>query len=408
MKILLVLVLLFLSLYAKRFSVASYNVENLFDAKKSGYEFEQYIPYGKSGWSKKMYAIKIKNIARVIKDIDADIISLQEIENKEVLKRLNLALGEKRYPYMYGVFKSRPFDVVLLSRYPIKEYSSYTILKRFRPIHRVVVDIEGLYVSIFINHWPSRRHPYETRMKFAEKLKKLYEKEDNYILLGDFNSPFKKDKSGWGREVGLVSKTNYNLWFDTPYKERYSYRFFRLRSAIDHIIVSKSMFERYKRGSFEVHKFDYLVAKYGNAKRWEIGKKSKGRHVGTGYSNHFALSAVFTADKQRVKLPKKISIKELIKKEVGRVNYLLRDVMVIDKNRHGVTIEDKNRDTIFIYKPDFRLEVGEIYSLHVRELGEFRGKRQIVLLDFNSPLDSIADLKHFCKKGHKVSKVKTK
>jgi len=380
MKIFLTLVLFTFSLYAKQFSVSSYNVENLFDAQKSGYEFEQYIPYGKSGWSKKMYAIKIKNIARVIKDIDADIISLQEVENRGVLKRLNLALGKKKYPYMYSSFKSAKFDVVLLSRYPIKEHSSYTIQKRFRPIHRVVLDVEGFEFTIFMNHWPSKIHSVETRMKYAKKLKYLYSKEKNYILLGDFNSPFIKQKSDWGKAVELVSQKNHNLWYDIPSNKRYSYKFFKIRNAIDHIIVSNSMFDRYIKGSFKVHRYDYLVAKYGNANRWQISNKGRGKHLGRGFSDHFAISAYFDTSEQKRAKPKPISIKKLIKKDNGRVNFLLEDVMIVHKSEFGVVIEDKNGDTIYIHRPDKNLELGKIYSLHVKKIGEYKGKKQIVLL----------------------------
>ncbi len=367
-------------LYAKQFSVATYNVENLFDTKKSGFEYEEYIPNTKSGWNEKMLSIKIKNLAQVIKDINADIISLQEVENKEVLKRLNLALGKQKYPYMYSSFKTKGLDIVMLSRYPIKKHNSYIILKRFRPIHRVVVEIEGLNVSIFMNHWPSYRHSTKTRMKFAKKLKSLYEKEKNYILLGDFNSPLNKNEKDWGIEIELVSKNNYNLWLDIPLNDRYSYKFYKIKNAIDHMIVSKSLYKKYIVGSFKSYKLDYLVDKYGNAKRWKISNKGRGKHLGIGYSDHFAVSAKFITTEQITEAPKQINIQELLKLK-GRVNYFLKNVMVINKNKYGIIIEDKNRDTIYIFRPDYNLEVGEIYSLHVKKLATYKGKKEIVLLD---------------------------
>ncbi len=373
------LFLLPILLYAKQFSVATYNVENLFDMKSSGHEYKQYIPNSKSGWNEKMLSIKIKNLARVLKDINADIISLQEVESKDVLKRLNQALGKQKYPYMYSSFKTKGLDIVLLSRYPLKESSSYNILKRFRPIHRVVVDVDGFDVVLFMNHWPAHSHSVKTRMLFAKKLKSLYEKERDYILLGDFNSPLKKSKKGWGSEVELVSKGNYNLWLDTPYNQRYSYKFYRLKNALDHIILSTSMKERYQVGSFKPQKFNYLVDKHGNAKRWQITKKGKGKHIGAGYSDHFALFALLNTKKQSIKPPKEITIKELLTKN-ARVNYLLKDVMVIHKTRYGVKVEDKKAQSIYIYMPDCALEIGEIYSLHVEQLAIYKGKKEIVLL----------------------------
>jgi len=379
-----------LFIFAVEFKVATYNVENLFDTKKSGYEYKEYVPNSKSGWNNRMLSIKIKNIARVIKEIDADVISLQEVENKEVLKRLNLALGEKRYPYMYSSFKTKGLDVVLLSRYPIQEYNSYSISQRFRLIHKVVLNIKGLHVNIFMNHWPSYRHSLDTRMKFAKKLKSLYEKERNYILIGDFNSPLKKDKKGWGTEIEFISKNSYNLWYDIPYNQRYSYKFYKIKNAIDHIVVSKSLYKKYIEGSFKVHKFDYVVDKYGNAKRWKISNRGRGKHLGVGYSDHFAISAVFNTQKQDILEAKEITIGKLLSKN-GRVNYMLKDVMVVQKSKYGVTIEDKKGDRIYIFQPGFRLETGDIYSLHVKKLATYKGKKEITLLDFNYFLDKISD-----------------
>lgn len=39
----------------KELSIATYNVENLFDLEKKGYKYKEYVPYGKSQWNKKNY-----------------------------------------------------------------------------------------------------------------------------------------------------------------------------------------------------------------------------------------------------------------------------------------------------------------------------------------------------------------
>jgi len=368
-------------LFAMEFSVATYNIENLFDTKKSGYEYKEYIPNTKSGWNEKILKIKIKNIAKVIKDIDADIITLQELENRDIAKRLNLALGSKKYPYMYSDFKNRGVDSVLFSRYPIKSHKAYNINIKFRPIHRVVVDIKSLYVSFYLNHWPSYKNGNKKRMEFAKTLKKLYKKDKNYILLGDFNSPLKIGKKGWGKATNFISENSINLWYDISKHHRYSHVFYKNKNALDHIIISKNI--NYKDGSFLVFKPKYLLNKYKQPNRWQISKKGKGKHLGIGYSDHFALKASFSTDKIRRNLPKKVTIKKILNSEKRRVNYILKDVMVIDTNKYGVTIEDKNKDKIYLFKPDIVLEIGKIYTLHVKELTTYKGKKEIVLVDFN-------------------------
>lgn len=386
MKILFLL-LLPIFLFATTFSVATYNVENLFDAKKSGYEYKEYIPNAKSGWNEKMLTIKIKNIAKVMKDLDADVIALQELENKAVAKKLNLALGVKKYPYIYSNFINRGIDSVLFSRYPIKSYKSFNINRRFRPIHKVVVDIKGLHVSFFLNHWPAYNNGNKKRIEYAKALQKLYKKEKNYILLGDFNSPLEIDENRWGKAVNIVNQNNYNLWYDYPKSKRYSHVFYKNKNALDHIITSKNI--HYLEGSFLVFKPSYLVGKYKQPKRWQISKNGKGKHLGKGYSDHFALKAYFSTKVLKKPIYREVKIHKLLMSKKTRVHFVLKNVMAIDANKYGVTIEDTNKDKIFIYKPDYKLEVGKIYTLHVKELATYKGKKEIVLLDFNYCFDSI-------------------
>lgn len=377
----LLLFLVPIYLFSIEYSVATYNIENLFDTKNSGNEYKEYIPNTKSGWNDTMLKIKIKNIAKVIKDIDADIIALQELENIAVAKRLNLALGSKKYPYMYSDFKNQSIDSVLFSRYPIKSHKLYNVNIRFRPIHKVVVDIKGLHVTFFLNHWPSYKNGNQKRMEFAKALEKISKKEKNYILLGDFNSPLEIDEKNWGRAVNYVSKGNTNLWNDIPKHNRYSHVFFRNKNALDHIIISKSI--NYNEGSFLVFKPQYLLNKYKQPNRWQISQKGKGKHLGVGYSDHFALKATFSIDKSKKEDLKEVSIKKLLDCDKRRVNFILKDVMVIHSTSYGVVLEDKNRDTIYFYQPDKNLKTGKIYTLHVKELATYKGKKEIVLVDFN-------------------------
>jgi len=385
----LILFLFPIFLLAIDFSVATYNIENLFDTKKNGNEYKEYIPNTKSGWNDEMLNIKIKNIVKVVKDIDADIIALQELENITIAKRLNLALGSKKYPYMYSNFRNKGIDSVLFSRYPIKFHKSFNINSRFRPIHKVVVNVKGLHVNFFLNHWPSYKNGNAKRMEFAKALEKIYKKDKNYIILGDFNSPLVKDKRNWGEAVNYISKDNTNLWYDLPKKDRYSHVFFKDKNALDHIIISKNI--NYKEGSFIVFKPQYLLNKYKQPNRWLISQKGKGQHLGIGYSDHFALKATFSTHKINKPKVEEATIKMLLHTQRRRVNFLLKDVMVIDATKYGVTIEDKNRDKIYMYQPDINLEVGKIYNLHIKELATYKGNKEIVLVDFNYNVDKISD-----------------
>jgi endonuclease/exonuclease/phosphatase family metal-dependent hydrolase len=221
-------------LCALEFKVATYNVENLFDAQREGGEYEEYIPNNKHGWNEAMLQIKIAHIARVISDIDADIIVLAEIENKAVLQRLNAALGSKAYPYLFYPNKKERVNIetALLSRFPIEKTSTITMRDQARGIHRVTITVDNKPLDLYLNHWPAYREKEDERLVYAKTLHNVLEKESKreYILLGDFNSPYQEEKGHWG--MGLVTFLQagdknaplYNLWYELPQERRYSLR----------------------------------------------------------------------------------------------------------------------------------------------------------------------------------------
>jgi len=77
------------TVYARSFKIASYNVENLFDMHNNGSEYDQYIP-GEYGWNEKILRIKVANLARVISDLNADVIALQEVETSRALRQARI------------------------------------------------------------------------------------------------------------------------------------------------------------------------------------------------------------------------------------------------------------------------------------------------------------------------------
>ena len=79
----LILLIFSISLNANNITIASYNVENFFDLKKDNSEYSEFIPNTKNQWNQRNFNIKLNNLLKVINDIDADIIALQEIENRD-------------------------------------------------------------------------------------------------------------------------------------------------------------------------------------------------------------------------------------------------------------------------------------------------------------------------------------
>ena len=62
MRIIFSFIILISTVNALNFTVVSYNVENLFDLKNDGTEYEEYLPNSKY-WNKKTLEIKLTNIA---------------------------------------------------------------------------------------------------------------------------------------------------------------------------------------------------------------------------------------------------------------------------------------------------------------------------------------------------------
>ncbi len=335
----LVLLILFCcvtSIEARIFKVASYNVENLFDLNKDGTEYTEYIPNTGYGWTKDIVDIKITNIAEVIKDLRADVITLQEIESKcsLILLRNRLKDFGLNYPYFeIADSKATVVKCAVLSKFPIIEKEEIHVDSKFaRNILKVTLDIDGNRLILFINHWKSKRGPESLRIACAKKLKEDIDKlkdDADFILIGDFNSNYNEYKtfrdssrlndtsgitginhilrtikdSGMVNEQILATQTFnerlYNLWLEIKKTRRWSYNFFGNKNSLDNIILPKALYDdkgiSYVDNSFDKFDPDYLFK--GNAThRWQRAKSGRGKHLGKGYSDHLPIFAYFSTE----------------------------------------------------------------------------------------------------------------
>jgi endonuclease/exonuclease/phosphatase family metal-dependent hydrolase len=306
------LLLLPLWVNALEFKVANYNVENLFDARWQGGEYEEYVPGNKHGWNEDMLRLKINHLSRVIGDIDADIIALEEVENEAVLERLNKALGDKAYPYVFYPKKKErvTIETALLSRFPIEKTQTFWLPDQARGIHKITLRIENFMLDVYANHWPAYKEREDERLVYAKTLHNLLEKEKNqeYIVLGDFNSPYEERKGHWG--MGLVTFLKagnknaplYNLWYELPQNKRYSHSYGREKETLDHIMIPKSLLDHqkidYVKQSMKVFMPSYLLDEKGNPNRWQISDRGRGKHLGDGYSDHLPITAIFHTIKE--------------------------------------------------------------------------------------------------------------
>ncbi len=410
-------------LLARPFKVASYNVENLFDAVYNGTEYEEFIP-GRHNWNRRMAERKLDHTAEVLCDLDADIVGLQEVENTHVFEQLRTRLKRVGCGYRYGAIthkRGAPIQVALLSRFPIRSVREIQVSysPRVRNILEADVRVDGQDLKIFVNHWKSKsRKGYESkRIAYAKALKRRIDamsSDKAYIVLGDLNTDYDayltlpKRLNDTGGRIGLnhllktvkngelltpetilpLHQEHVDLWTQLPFSKRWSHKFYGRKSTLDHILLPASMFDGkgidYVNGSFGVFKADYLFTKKGYINSWQI----KGaQHTGRGYSDHLPIYALFDtkpfvhAAKYVPPKPVNGTIEMLYQKEKLDVPVDLKhSVVVLKRGRYAVLKQHPGGRGIFVFGTARGLQEGSVYTLRVQEIHTYKGLKEITAM----------------------------
>lgn len=367
MKQILLALMFFISLSAKEITIATYNVENLFDAKNDGTEYRDF-KLSKHGWNAEKSRQKLKNIARVIKYINADIIALQEVENYEIAKEL-----AKKTGYDFQAFskpKKSPVGIVLLSKFKITNKKEHTFSHiKTRNILETSVNLDNKNLTLFITHFPTAKRPKKERLAVLRKLKSILPGSD-FVILGDFNIAY-RENSLLNKVLNQTNSTEQilDLWVEKEPQERYSHAYKGRKSALDHILLSSSFFKGenfgYIDNSFNVIKADFML-KNSIPKRYKNGK---------GYSDHLPLIFKLKTQKYSTNAKEK-SIQKL---NENTENVKLTKAMPIYKNKYGYIIA-KNKKGIYLYRPNFKLDIGKTYDFRVMKVKNYKGENEITAL----------------------------
>lgn len=437
---LLLLLLFALFLKANTFTIASYNVENLFDLKNNNTEYKEYVPNTRSLWNQRNYNIKLKNLIKVINDIDADIIALQEIENRDLMQELRRKLPQYGY-YSFTKYPKSAVGIGFLSKIKIKNNRHIDVKftsKLFRPILETTFIYENIEFKVFNNHWPSKAVAESYRVQYAKNLQDRLTripKDYDYILIGDFNSNYdeyitfqrnhKLNNTNGITGINQILNTTFgdkfityddvlkyhkrvhiNLWLDIPTSKRFSTKFRGQNNTPDSIILSPALFDTKKISyipkSFEVFKTDYLYSNK-NINRWKMsGRKFSRIHKGEGFSDHLPILAKFSVKKEDTNILKKMQFKEensksfkisyLYKKEKLIEPIVIKNAIVIYKNEDKAIIKMKNDRAIYIYKNANYLKLGYSYNLQVNQIFNFNGLKEIKEFTI---LDEVKKIKNY-------------
>ena len=413
----LIFLVLPFNLYPKTFSIATYNVENLFDLQKQGSEYKEYIPNNKSKWNKYAFNIKLRNIVKVINDIDADIIALQEIENQQIMHLLQEKIP--RYTFKSFIkYKNASVGIGILSKIKIISNKKINVKfrnKTYRPIQETTFELNKIRFKVFNNHWPSKRAPESYRIKFAYNLQNRLKQLNNdydYILLGDFNSNYNEYKTiirdkklnntssitginhilNTTKNKKFISyddilkdkkKVHYNLWLETQALNRFSAKYKNRNITPDNILLPSSLFDSkkisYIPNSFRVFKANYLFNKQ-KIKRWKMYKNI---HKGYGYSDHLPISAKFSTniDKQnplRTILNLKINkVSQVYNKITLSNKIILKDMIVIYMVGNSAIVKQKSDRAIYFYKNAQILKEGFSYNLEIDEIQDYEDLKEV-------------------------------
>ncbi|WP_282088568.1 endonuclease [Aquimarina algiphila] len=300
------------------YTVAFYNLENLFDTKDDPHTLdEDFLPDSEKQWNRSRYEKKIFKLGTAISNIGFSktrkapiLVGVAEVENKSVLEDLvnSKHLKGKNYGIVhYDSPDERGIDVGLLYQkqyFEVTNSESVQVLvdnengmrDYTRDILWITGNLNNEQIHVLINHWPSRRDGAETtaykRIVAAERNREIIDQitaEDpnaKIIVMGDFND----DPSSQSVKNHLVQHDLFNPMerLLTRYSGSTNYR--SQWNLFDQIIFSHN-FHKYEKGK---HSFsdaaifddDFLKiykGRYkGNPFRTYVGRK----YIG-GYSDHF-------------------------------------------------------------------------------------------------------------------------
>jgi hypothetical protein len=309
-------------------AISFYNFENLFDTtddtKNQG--DDDFLPNGVYHYSEDIYRQKLHNLATVIKQLGTELtsdgpalIGTAEIENVQVLKDLAAQpeISGRRYQFVH--FDSRDWrgiDVALL--YNPKYFKVLTARAlnvdisrsgekggRTRDVLYVTGILAGDTVSIFVNHWPSRRGGEAAsaplRAKAAGVSKRVIDslRQSNpaskIILMGDLNDdPVSASVTQVLQarcDKGEVEvKDLYNPFCSFFRRGEGTLAYNDSWNLFDQIIVSGSFLlkngRKWRYYKAEVFNRDFLKNKFGRYRGYPH-RSFDGNNWINGYSDHF-------------------------------------------------------------------------------------------------------------------------
>ena len=300
------------------YSVAFYNLENLFDTIHDvGKQDQEFLLDGKYQWTARKYEAKIDHMARVLGELSREevpqgpaFVGVAEVENHHVLDDLlaQPALAQYRYIHYEGPDK-RGIDCALL--YDPKQFKvKRSLLVPSIPFEGDTVHLTRGFlivtgklarerVAVIVNHWPSRGAKSPVRVHAARQVKALKDSllrtnpKLKLIVMGDLNDD-PMDESlqmlGARKQMAEVQPGEfYNPWWQVLEDEKQGTLLYKgAWNLFDQILLSSTLLSEGKRLRYDHHaifRAPYLFEQEGKYKG-TILRTHAGRKWLNGYSDH--------------------------------------------------------------------------------------------------------------------------
>ncbi|MBV1923434.1 MAG: endonuclease [Flavobacteriaceae bacterium] len=308
----------------KHFTVAFYNLENLFDTVDDHRTLDDdFTENSEKNWNEKKFRKKVKKLGGVISQLGYDeinhppaLIGVAEVENRSVLEELinSKYLSGKGYNMLHfdspderGIdtallYREKYFSVIEHEAVPLYIDNEHGERDYTRDILYAKGHLNNELVHIMVNHWPSRRAgSNETsykRVAAAEKNRELIsnivldDPEAKIIVMGDFNDDPTSESV---KKLSSIDMHNPMEQLHTHYEGSLNYR--GAWNLFDQILLTNNFLQQHGNSFrfqeakiFNPLELQEFKGKYkGNPFRTFVGD----RYLG-GLSDHFPVYSIFS------------------------------------------------------------------------------------------------------------------
>lgn len=310
------------SSFAQDFSIASYNLHNLFDTKATkGHDDFTYLPKNhalkkecekesnsyykricqRTDWTEDKLKKRIQNLQKVIESFpkEVSLLALVEVETLALGLEIGQPFGldqgvvttgtDRRGIQSALLYNSKIWKLIETKEFPF-DFKTRNLLE-VRLLHKK----NKKEVTVFVNHWPSQGSPTEKRLVVAKKLAERMKahKQMNVLALGDFNTLPKENPHPIHREILTLEGVN-EFFFEGG---TYFYAPKMSWNSLDRLFFGKGL--RILEGRVIKPTFATTVFEYTDKKRdfWGsrvmgVPKKAKPmKKKNLGFSDHFPIFA---------------------------------------------------------------------------------------------------------------------